>query len=315
MSKARELASLGNAYSDGALSNRNKLINGNFEVHQRGTASVTTSDFFADRWRSVLSGATATASRQAFTLGQTDVPNANYYGRLDVSVGNDNARIEYRVEDVKTLAGQTVTLSFYAKGTNPNSGGVGVTIFQEFGTGGSAYVEAGTQVIVLSASWQKYTLTFTLPSMSGKTVGDSSHLSLYWRQPSTDTSTNAWSIDLAQVQLEVGDTATQFEHRRISDTLKACQRYYFKSDERQLSIANATTTGYTYREPNYIQTSLPVTMRAAPTFARITTEEVLSGGVTIFGGPNYVAVKPTNYAGAIPSGSYSYGGFTADAEL
>ena len=265
MSKARELASLGNAYSDGALSNRNVLINGNFEVHQRGTASVTTSDFFADRWRSVLSGATATASRQAFTLGQTDVPNANYYGRLDVSVGNDNARIEYRVEDVKTLAGQTVTLSFYAKGTNPNSGGVGVTIFQEFGTGGSAYVEAGTQVIVLSASWQKYTLTFALPSMSGKAVGDSSHLTLYWRQPSTDTSTNAWLIDLAQVQLEVGDTATPFEHRSIGQELALCQRYYCKTFFNNREYV--TAAGQWSENAIY----WPQEMRAAPTTTLDTT--------------------------------------------
>ena len=281
MSKARELASLGNAYSDGALSNRNKLINGNFEVHQRGTASVTTSDFFADRWRSVLSGATATASRQAFTLGQTDVPNANYYGRLDVSVGNDNARIEYRVEDVKTLAGQTVTLSFYAKGTNPNSGGVGVTIFQEFGTGGSAYVEAGTQVIVLSASWQKYTLTFTLPSMSGKTVGDSSHLSLYWRQPSTDTSTNAWSIDLAQVQLEVGDTATPFEHRSYGQELALCQRFFWRlqgNSTDQSLVCPAVISGSAQARG---MLTLPVLMRAAPTIAEVSLEVLHNGNTAV----------------------------------
>jgi hypothetical protein len=38
MSKARGLADLGNVYNDGALSNRNLIINGAMQVAQRGTS-------------------------------------------------------------------------------------------------------------------------------------------------------------------------------------------------------------------------------------------------------------------------------------
>ena len=43
MTKARQLADLGNAYDDGALSNRNLIINGAMQVAQRGTSFSGTS--------------------------------------------------------------------------------------------------------------------------------------------------------------------------------------------------------------------------------------------------------------------------------
>ncbi len=60
MSKARGLADLGNAYSDGALSNRNILINGNLTVNQRGLfiASVATGAYGEDRWKKTAGGMT-----------------------------------------------------------------------------------------------------------------------------------------------------------------------------------------------------------------------------------------------------------------
>ena len=65
-----------------SLSNRNLIINGAMQVAQRGT-SFTASGYTCDRWRlDTFGGAGTTLTRQAFTLGQTDVPdNPDYYLR------------------------------------------------------------------------------------------------------------------------------------------------------------------------------------------------------------------------------------------
>ena len=97
---------------------RNRIINGNFDFWQRG-ASFTGSEYGADRWFSARVGTTHTATRQAFTLGQTAVPGEpTYFCRTVVSsvAGAGNVAIlVQRIEDVRTFAGQQVTLSFWAK--------------------------------------------------------------------------------------------------------------------------------------------------------------------------------------------------------
>jgi hypothetical protein len=99
--------------------NRNKIINGNFDVWQRGT-SFSALGYGADRWRSYYTGGTTTVySQQSFTLGQTDVPdNPEFYARLVVtsdSTSDSRASFNQKIEDVRTFAGQTVTVSFWAK--------------------------------------------------------------------------------------------------------------------------------------------------------------------------------------------------------
>ena len=100
---------------------RNKIINGNFDIWQRGTSvtGVTSGQFVADRFKTLIFGSTADVSRQSFTLGQTDVPNEpTYYHRTVVTsvAGSANyCQLQQRIESVRTLAGQTATLSFWAK--------------------------------------------------------------------------------------------------------------------------------------------------------------------------------------------------------
>jgi len=53
MSKARGLADLGNVYDDGALSNRNLIINSAMQVAQRGTSFTVgnnSATYTLDRW-------------------------------------------------------------------------------------------------------------------------------------------------------------------------------------------------------------------------------------------------------------------------
>lgn len=216
--------------------NKNLVINGQFDIWQRGTdsGSNTTDGVLAcDRWVLASSGATKQVTRQTFTLGQTDVPsNPKYFLRYAVTTGNNNAGLRQRIEGVDRVQG-AVTLTFYAKGTNPGGGTFNITNRQEFGTGGSASspVDTGVGDFTVTTSWAKKTFTFTPPSISGKTLGTNNNdyyeLEIF-RQPAGDTSTAAYTIDIANVQLEVGSVSTDFEDRSHAEELALCQRYYFK---------------------------------------------------------------------------------------
>ena len=217
----------------GSLGRRNLIINGRFDFWQRGT-SFTGDEYTADRWNQARSGGTATVSRQAFTLGQTEVPgNPVYYLQQSCSVGNGNCGINQKIEDVRTGAGGPMTVSFWAKGTNPPGYGYwAMQLWQRFGTGGSpsANVENNKQLTV-TANWKKYSFTYELDSVSGKTLGSDNnhHVDLIIRQHAGDGDTGAWELNLANVQVEFGRNATEFEHRSYGEELALCQRYYFKS--------------------------------------------------------------------------------------
>jgi len=227
MSKARQLADLGNVYDDGALSNRNLLINSAMQVAQRGTSfgPTTTSQYTIDRWYLGTSSETCTVTQESFTAGQTDVPRGQKYLRLVVTTTNNFAALIQRIEDVEILGGQTVTLSFYARA---GQGGQGIPttwrtfLNQNFGSGGSANVNAGSKNHTLTSNWQKFSYTITVPSVAGKTIGSSSYTEVYFQQ----TTGEACDFDIALAQLEIGDTATPFEHRSYGDELARCQRYF-----------------------------------------------------------------------------------------
>jgi hypothetical protein len=221
MSKAAELAAL--IGSQTALSNRNLIINGAMQVAQRGTSfnSNNAIDYTVDRWGTFANGQ-ITTTQETFTAGQTAVPNEpTHYVRWNVTSYSSGDNFFQKIEDVRTLAGQSATLSFYAKSdtditTRPR-------FIQDFGSGGSSDVVTTTDTASITTSWQKFVITTAIPSISGKTIGTSSYLEIELLRV-TDTFTG--QIDLAQVQLEVGEQATPFEHRSYGDELFSCQRYY-----------------------------------------------------------------------------------------
>jgi len=217
----------------GPLSHRNLIINGQFLVWQRATdsGSNTTDGYLScDRWYHASSGATKQVTRQTFSPGQTDVPdNPFYYLRYAVTTGNNNVALRQRIEDVTRCQGE-MTFSFWVKGSNPGGGNFNLTFRQNFGSGGSSVVDHGIADYTVSNTWTKKTFTFTPPSISGKTVSGNKHTSYYeielFRQPAADTSTAAFTVDFANVQLERGNTATRFEQKHLADEFRACQRYY-----------------------------------------------------------------------------------------
>ena len=169
---------------------KNWIINGMFDVWQRSTSQTTSGYGSDDRFNNINFGSTKTHSQQAFTVGQTAVPNnPKYFSRTVVSsvagVGNYASKAQ-RIEDVVKLAGKTITFSFWAKAdANKN---MAIEFVQNFGSGGSASVVGiGVQKFALTSSWQKFTKTITLPSVSGKTIGIDNYLALsFWFDAGSD---------------------------------------------------------------------------------------------------------------------------------
>lgn len=159
---------------------RSPWINGNMDIWQKGpTMPVYAAvggyqcDFNGHRGR----GSEVLVERRSFPLGQTDVPgNPKYFMRTNVSsvAGADNyAVVAVDIDDVQTYAGGKATVAFWAKadGNKP----VSVVADQHFGAGGSpsALVTLPAQKINLTTSWQRFNLTFTFPTVAGKTLGTS----------------------------------------------------------------------------------------------------------------------------------------------
>ena len=81
---------------------------------------------------------------------------------------------------------------------------------------------------------------------------------------STWLTAGASTFDITGVQLEVGSTATDFEHRSFGQELALCQRYYFEVSgdaDDYLTDAFAQATSNVFA--NFYS---PVPMRANPTF-------------------------------------------------
>ncbi|MEI5680508.1 hypothetical protein AAAK29_20035 [Mesorhizobium sp. CCNWLW179-1] len=222
---------------------RNRVINGDFEVWQRGTnlgtsgsggSSLALSLMQADRWAGVIqspnpgTGSNAiNLSRQAHTFGQATVPgNPRFFHRLQVTgvqsgATNSAVYLEQKIERVDTFAAKTVTLTFYAKAASTTTCAVQLT--QNFGTGGgfSASVPVapnGTATFTLTTSFQKFSFTFSVPAVNTKTLGSDGNdrLSLFFvlAQQSGTLLGNAYgsvgnfataTYDISRVSLVEGD--------------------------------------------------------------------------------------------------------------
>ena len=211
-------ASLTNVPKDVTVGGRkNMLINGGFDVWQRGTSLAGASKFLADRW---FNTSTETQSRQTFTVGQTDVPhNPTYYHR-GTSGSSEFYERRQAIENVAITAGREVTLSYWMKGSSAFTNAPYST--QDFGTSGSSDVAAALSTASITTSWARYSHTFTPPSISGKTVGASNYLLLSVLRANITNIT----VEMANVQFEFGSVATDFEQRSYGEELALCQRYY-----------------------------------------------------------------------------------------
>ena len=208
-------AALENTFVSGR---KNLIINGDFSVNQRGTAATT-------------GGTYLTADR--FKAGATNVTFQTVANDRDLSISNmlkvtshtnGYGIIVQPIEDVHTASGKNITLSFWAKTSDFSS--FRLEMSQNFGSGGSTAVEIlnnTTYFSVPDSNWNQYTATIAIPSISGKTIGTGSHLNIVF---GSNSGTSGGIAYYSEVQVELGSTATDFEHRSYGEELALCQRYY-----------------------------------------------------------------------------------------
>lgn len=203
---------------------RNKIINGLFNVWQRGVSfALSAPAYTADRWYVSLIG---NVTRESFLPGESELmDNSKYYLKTNPT---GSASIEQRVESVWTLAGKQTTLTFWAKSKISGST-LSISIVQNFGA--TLTVSAGADVptvvgtATLTTAWVKHTLTVTVPSIAGKTVGTDGddYVALRFTLPVDD-------ISICNVQWEQGPLATDLELRPYDEELRLCRRFYEQLD-------------------------------------------------------------------------------------
>lgn len=216
---------------------KNLLINGGFDIWQRGTTNQgpNIGGYVADRFRCDWSGNAAVAiSRQSFVPGQTEVAGEPaYFLRWQQTTGGVGAtehKISQAIESVRSLAGKTATVTFWARSDAARALKVAVT--QYFGTGGSEPVTKAVEAFQLNTAWTQYTATFQVPTIAGKMLGTNDFLRLAFDLPLNVVQT----VDLAQIQLEEGPVSTPFEYRPVAEELMLCQRYFEKSFANRLPV-------------------------------------------------------------------------------
>ena len=283
--------------------NRNILFNSAFDIWQRGDGPFTSVDWTADRWRVNSSG--GTADKGTFATGQTAVPdNPTFY--LEAASGGSNLTIAQRFENVAEMAGETVTLSFWAEADN--AGDTNAFIWRQFyGTGGSTTVDfVFTPTVSIAGTWSKHEITFEVPLTGAVTVGTGSYAELLM-QPRFGNIGITGPIRFANMKMEKGLNATAFttQGTSIGDELALCQRYYQTIVQPANVRVPVISSDATLRRVTIIHV---VTMRATP----MPTGTVNTGGVSLASNPETTDVIVTGAAAATPC---SLVDFTADAEL
>ena len=98
--------------------------------------------------------------------------------------------------------------------------------------------------------------------------------------------TNDATFELTGLQIEVGDVATDFEHRSYGDELARCQRYYYKHIEGNNLVVCLGFSSATNQVSGYIQ--FPTTMRATPSIDHTNGDNYYRLGAGNLGGDKYV---------------------------
>ena len=309
---------------------KNRIINGDYRFNQRNFVSfnpVNTGQdqYNFDRFYTNTSGGTATVSPQTFTAGTA--PVAGYEGTnfvRCVTTGQSSATdyffIGQKMEDVRTFAGQTVTVSFWAKAAT-GTPTIGMNLQQNFGSGGSASVNTNLALKTISTSWARYSASVTLPSISGKTIGTSSFLNFQLFTSVGTTISGAGSpavglqnitADFWGVQVEQGSTATAFQTATgtIQGELAACQRYYFRMN----GSGNYDPVGFGYSDSTTVGRMYVTTppMRVLPTSMDYTNLSIVADAIynstaASIGAksPNMVRVDLTGLSGLTAFRSYA----------
>ena len=243
--------------TDGALSGRNRIINGDMRIDQRNAGGVVTSGFPLDRWQiELFSGGGAANVEQVVdsptdsfyysmkvdvTTADTSLAAGDTYTVRQIIEGNNVVDLRYGLTGAKT-----VTASFWVKSNLTG------TFCAALRNGDNNRCKPKEYTINSANTWEQKTLTFTGDTSGTWGTGNGRGIQLSFclgsgttRQGTADTwntseihctsnqtnlfasTSNEWYI--TGVQLEVGEKATPFEFRDFGSELARCQRYFEKS--------------------------------------------------------------------------------------
>ena len=294
-----------NATSQGSLSHRNVIVNGDMRVAQRGTSSTSDGFHTVDRFAKDESG-----TDESLTQAQVDVASGTtpytlgFRKAFKITNGNqtsgagsaDRATAEYKIEaqDIANCGWNYLSTSSYITISYWVKSSVAQNFYNTFGTDDGTKQRYTTETGSLSAdTWTK--ITKTIPGNSNLTFNNDNGegLEITWEifrgtdqtgsmslnawaasnnnlrtpdQTSTWWTTNDATFEITGVQLEVGSVETPFEHRNYGDELLRCQRYFYKMPMNPSDANHGAHPAYQYH-PSYkmIVNDYPVVMRAVPT--------------------------------------------------
>jgi len=327
-------ASLTNVPKDTTVGGRkNIIINGAMNIAQRGTSAADTGRKTMDRFTVSNAGNDEypTQSQHALTSSDTEVWAKGFRYSYHLTNGNqtdvggaDRVCFQYHMEaqDIATSgwdytsSSSYITLSFWCKSS----------VAQNFygrlesvdGTSQGYAFETGS---LTANAWTKVTKTIagnsnlTFDNNNGH--GLSIEIVMFRGTDKTGTRPlNAWAafdgatrvpdmtstwyttndatFEITGVQLEVGSTATDFEHRSYGEELALCQRYFCKSGDPTTPYASGSYHFYSILAMHgtsnaYMPRILfPVSMRASPT--------VVSGSIQSYNGSIWQTWNGSNSA-------------------
>lgn len=319
---------------------RNRLINGSFDVWQRGTPVNTSgsgvSNYGPDRWRFGNNGAASQYNLSRVTNSST-APCA-YAMRLTSARTADSLNgLEYCMEylDVAKLWGQTLTLSFWVRastnitiGTQVGAGTLTTDVYPGVGVGLTGAATLGSANTNVTTSWQRVVIPCsTLTSSYGQ-------LRIILVTGMTINS-GTW-LEFSGVQLETGNTVTPFETRPFQVEAAMCQRYYEKSWDIDTAPNTNTNNGlYFFSGSSDVngQVFVPIQFKVEKRSTNYNvTFNINTGGslgnwaaarnganVNVAMAANYKGTKGFNATtGSVGAGwvvAQAFGHWTADAEL
>ena len=280
--------------------NKNLVVNGACLIAQRGTSSTSSGYQTVDRFTTSVGGTDEALTQAQVDLSSSDTPYSSGFRKaFKYTNGNqtsgagagDYGLFSYSIEaqDIAnsgwnyTDANSKLTIQFWAKSS------VAKTFIL------SLYTQDGTdygynhKYALAANTWTKITHTF--PGNSNLTFDNDNGLGIQFQwimftgttytsgstvdqwvvyngNTSTPDDTSDWwttndaTFELTGVQLEVGDHATDFEHRSFGQELALCQRYYYKHAD---TSGQSVCVGHCYNSSvNIGIVHFPCKMRATP---------------------------------------------------
>jgi hypothetical protein len=242
---AASAANLTNVPKDTTVGGRkNMVINGAMQVSQRGdyttATAITSHTYYLDRWQAITAGVTGT------------IQDTGFASKL-VATSSATGSLRYRskFEEITYLSSKIVTLSCQMKSNDANSR---INMYADGWQSATATHTGG-------GDWESMSITLTLPA--GITSELSAHIGIDGASSADVSITSGDYCEIKDVQLELGSTATDFEHRSYGEELALCQRYY------QYGSTSSTYCGFSNGSSQvYFTVPLPTPLRISPTLSR-----------------------------------------------